>query len=281
MRIAFIGGGNMATALIGGLVAAGRAASHFIVVEPMDAQRARLSERFPGIAVHANVADAPLQGVTLVVLAVKPQQMREACAALSPSVQGVRAVLSIAAGTRSRDISRWLGGYPRVLRAMPNTPALIGAGITGVHAPPAVDATGRDAANAVLAAAGEVVWCDEEAMLDAVTGVSGSGPAYVFYCLEALEQAAKDLGFTSGDARKLAYATFDGAVKLAQVSAADLRTLRAQVTSKGGTTERGIAALERAGVREAIIQAAKAAAARATELGDAAGSDAASPGPDA
>jgi pyrroline-5-carboxylate reductase len=277
MRITFIGGGNMATALIGSLIADGRPATDFVVVEPLDAQRSRLAERFSGIELHANVASAPLGSVTLVVLAVKPQQMREACAALESRVQGVRAVLSIAAGTRIRDISRWLGGYARIIRAMPNTPSLIGAGITGVHAPPTVDAVGRDAADTVLAAAGDVVWCDEEAMLDAVTGISASGPAYVFYCLEALEQAAKDLGFAPGDARKLAYATFDGAMKLAQASDADPQTLRAQVTSKGGTTERGIAALEKAEVKEAIIRAAKAATARATELGDEFGKDDAGP----
>jgi pyrroline-5-carboxylate reductase len=277
MRIAFIGGGNMATALIGSLVADGRPTSGFVVIEPLDAQRAKLAERFPGLELHASVANASLGSVTLVVLAVKPQQMREACAALASTVEGVRAVLSIAAGTRIRDISRWLGGYARIIRAMPNTPSLIGAGITGVHAPPTVDAVGRDAADTVLAAAGEVVWCDEEAMLDAVTGVSASGPAYVFYCLEALEQAAKDLGFAPADARKLAYATFEGAVKLAQASDCDPQTLRAQVTSKGGTTEHGIAALEQARVKEAIIRAAKAATARATELGDEFGQDDAGP----
>jgi pyrroline-5-carboxylate reductase len=279
MRIAFIGGGNMATALIGSLVSKGHPASDFVVVEPYDAQRARLAGRFPGIELHGEASSASLHGVTLVVLAVKPQQMREACAALGSRVEGVPAVLSIAAGTRIRDISRWLGGYARIIRAMPNTPSLIGAGITGVHAPPTVDAVAREAAETVLAAAGEIVWCDEEAMLDAVTGVSASGPAYVFYCIEALEQAAKDLGFTPADARKLAYATFDGAVKLAQASDVDPRTLRAQVTSKGGTTERGIAALEEAGVREAIIRAAKAATARATEMGDAFGDDGEARGP--
>ena len=268
MRIAFIGGGNMATALIGGMVANGRAVSDFVVVEPHEAQRTRLAERFRGIELHARAAEVSLRGVKLLILAVKPQQMREACAALATDVDGVAAVLSIAAGTRIRDISRWLGGYSRIIRAMPNTPALIGAGITGLHAPSTVDAVSRDAATSVLAAAGEVLWCDEEAMLDAVTGVSASGPAYVFYCLEALEQAAKDLGFSPTDSRRLAYATFDGAVKLARASDADPKTLRAQVTSKGGTTERGVAALEQGGVREAIINAAKAATLRATELGD-------------
>ena len=268
MRIAFIGGGNMATALIGGMIADGRPPSDFVVVEPSQSQRESLRDRFAGIGLHAAPSADALVGVTLAVLAVKPQQMKDACTALAACVGDVRAVLSIAAGTRIADISRWLGGYARILRAMPNTPALIGAGITGVYAPPAVDAVGRDAADLVLAAAGETIWCDEEAMLDAVTGVSASGPAYVFYLLEGLEQAAKELGFEAADARKLAYATFEGAVRLAQSSPLDPAALRAQVTSKGGTTERGIAVLEQAAVKEALVRAAKAAAARAREMGD-------------
>jgi pyrroline-5-carboxylate reductase len=277
MRIAFIGGGNMATALIGGMVADGRQPADFVVVEPSLAQREKLGERFPGLALHAQPSATALTGVTLVVLAVKPQQMREACTALQGSIESVRAVLSIAAGTRITDISRWLGGYDRILRAMPNTPALIGAGITGLFAPASVDAVGRDAADMVLAAAGEIVWCDDEAMLDGVTGVSGSGPAYVFYLLEGLEQAARELGFAASDARKLAYTTFEGAVRLAQSSELDPSTLRAQVTSKGGTTERGVAVLEQAAVKDALVRAAKAAAARAREMGDVFGADDAGP----
>ena len=279
VRIAFIGGGNMATALVGGLVARGQPPATLVVVEPFPAQREKLAERFAGLAIHDAVASAPIAGSALVVLAVKPQQMREACTSLAPVVDGVEAVLSIAAGTRIRDISRWLGGYARIVRAMPNTPALIGAGITGVYAPAAVKPADRAAVDKVLAAAGEVVWCDKEAMLDAVTGVSGSGPAYVFYCLEALEQAARELGFAPDDARRLAYATFDGAVRLARASDVDVKTLRAQVTSKRGTTERGIAALEQAQVKEAIIRAASAATARATEMGDEFGDDASHAGP--
>jgi pyrroline-5-carboxylate reductase len=279
MRIAFIGGGNMATALIGGMIADGRQAADFVVVEPSLAQREKLGGRFPGVGLHAQPSAGALTGVTLVVLAVKPQQMREACTALAAAIGGVRAVLSIAAGTRIADISRWLGGYDRILRAMPNTPALIGAGITGVFAPPSVDAVGRDAADIVLAAAGEIVWCDDEAMLDGVTGVSGSGPAYVFYLLEGLEQAARELGFAPADARRLAYTTFEGAVRLAQSSELDPATLRAQVTSKGGTTERGVAVLEQAAVKDALVRAAKAAAERAREMGDVFGSD--DPGPKA
>ena len=164
--------------------------------------------------------------------------------AVAPSAAPVGCVLSIAAGTRSADIAQWLGGFDRVVRAMPNTPAMVGKGIAGVHAQPAVDPAQRDAAAAVLEAEARSSGSSREAMLDAVTGVSGSGPAYVFYFLEALETAARAQGFAPADARRLAYATFDGAVALAKASAEDPATLRAQVTSKGGTTERGIAALD-------------------------------------
>ena len=207
------------------------------------------------------------------MLAVKPQHMRDAARALAPHVEHVPAILTIAAGIRSADLSRWLGGYRRIVRAMPNTPALIGAGISGVYAAPAVDAIARDAVATILSAAGELVWCAREDDLDAVTGVSGSGPAYVFYFLEALEQAARDLGMAPADARRLAYTTFDGAIKLAQRSDADPATLRAQVTSKGGTTERALATLEARGVKASFIDAVKDAAARAQQLGDEFGKD--------
>jgi pyrroline-5-carboxylate reductase len=262
----------MASALAGGLVARGCPMAQLRVVEPLAEQRAKLAARFAGVALFdAPSADA-LAGATVVVLAVKPQQMRAACAALAPHLERSDAtLLSIAAGTRIADIARWLGGFDRIVRAMPNTPALIGSGISGVHAPASIDATARALVEGVLAAAGEIVWVDDESMLDAVTGVSGSGPAYVFYFLEALEQAARDVGFDGGDARKLAYATFDGAIALARESTADPATLRAQVTSKGGTTERALASMEADGVKRAIVAAVKAATERARELGDALG----------
>jgi pyrroline-5-carboxylate reductase len=194
--------------------------------------------------------------------------MHEAALALAPHIAGVPVVLSIAAGTRIADLSRWLGGYPRIARAMPNTPALVGAGISGVFAPVEVNAAGRKLASRVLEAAGAVVWVDREEMLDAVTGVSGSGPAYVFYFLEGLEQAARELGFSTSDARKLAYTTFAGALKLAQASDLEPAILRAQVTSKGGTTERALTTMEADGVKAKFIAAVKAAAVRAHELGD-------------
>jgi len=271
--IVFIGGGNMASAIAGGLVARGHATRDIAIVDPVDAQRAKLERALPGVRTCASVSREAIAGAAIVVLAVKPQQMREACAALAPLVAKVPVVLSIAAGSRSADISRWLGGYARIVRAMPNTPALVGAGISGVWSAPSVAPADRAAAASILEACGEVVPVEREEALDAVTGVSASGPAYVFYFLEALEAAARAQGFSDADARKLAYATFAGAVKLAQSSPEPPATLRAQVTSKGGTTERGIAALEEARVRAAIEAAVDAATKRAAEMGAVLGRD--------
>jgi pyrroline-5-carboxylate reductase len=267
-RIAFIGGGNMATALIGGVVARGTSASDFVVVEPFAEQAARIAQRFPGIDVRPRASGGVFDGVDLLVLAVKPQQMREAIAPLAPVVQPLAAVLSVAAGIRIADLSRWLGGYARIMRAMPNTPALIGAGITGLYVPDGVPEAAQQLARTLLDSAGDVVVVSAEPMLDAVTGVSASGPAYVFYFLEAIERAATELGFEAADARRLAYATFDGAVRLARASDADPGALRAQVTSKGGTTARGIGVLEARAVGDAIVECVIAATGRARELGD-------------
>jgi len=261
----------MATALIGGAIARGQAASAITVIEPSAPQRAALAARFAGIHCVDDAARATLTGVDLAVLAVKPLHARAACLSLAGSIHAVPALLSIVAGVRCADLGRWLGGYTRIVRAMPNTPALVGAGISGVFASQDVPLAGLATATDVLRAAGEIVTCAREAALDDVTGVSGSGPAYVFYFLEGLTEAAMELGFGEADARKLAYTTFDGAIKLAQASAAEPSALRAQVTSKGGTTERAIGELERNGVKQHFIDAVKAAALRARELGDAAG----------
>jgi pyrroline-5-carboxylate reductase len=273
MIVTFIGGGNMATALIGGRVAAGGTPADIRVVEPLPAPRDALAAKFAGIGVFAATTAAVIAGADAVVLAVKPQQMRTAARALAPHVADVGVIVTIAAGIRTADLSRWLDGYRRIVRAMPNTPALVGAGISGAYATPEVDAKAREIAAAILGAAGDVVWCAREDALDGVTAVSGSGPAYVFYVLEGLEQAARDLGFGAPDARRLAYATVAGAMKLAQQSDADPATLRAQVTSKGGTTERALATLEARGVKAGLIAAVKDAAARAKELGDEFGRD--------
>jgi len=159
------------------------------------------------------------------------------------------------------------------VRAMPNTPALIGSGISGLYAMSGVDGEGRSRASSVLEAVGGILWCEREDVLDAITAVSGSGPAYVFYFIEALEQAARELGFEPTQARRLAMATFSGASRLAEQSDSELAMLRAQVTSKGGTTERAIASLENAAVKQAIIAAVKAAAVRSRELGEILGNE--------
>jgi pyrroline-5-carboxylate reductase len=268
MNVTFVGGGNMATALIGGMVARGADHRDFRIVEPVRAQQDKLAARFPGIGIFGEPSAGAVTGADLVVFAVKPQQMREAIAPLAQAVRPLSAVLSVAAGIRIADLSRWLGGYARIMRAMPNTPALIGAGITGLHIPAGVPEAAQQLARALLDSAGDVVVVSAEPMLDAVTGVSASGPAYVFYFLEAIERAATELGFDADDARRLAYATFDGAVRLARASDADPGALRAQVTSKGGTTARGIGVLEARAVGDAIVECVIAATGRARELGD-------------
>jgi len=272
MNVTFVGGGNMATALIGGLVATGADAREFRVVEPAHAQQDKLRARFAGIGLFGEPSPGAIEGADLVVVAVKPQQARAAAAAMASHIAEVPLVMTIAAGIRLRDLARWLGDYPRIVRAMPNTPALVGAGISGAFAPIDVDDGGRALATRVLEAVGAVIWVEREELLDAVTGISGSGPAYAFYFLESLEEAARDLGFSAENARKLAYATFAGAIKLAQASDDAPATLRAQVTSKGGTTERALAVLDEHAVKAHFIAAVKAAAARAQELGDELGS---------
>jgi pyrroline-5-carboxylate reductase len=273
MNITFIGGGNMATAIIGGLVNGGANPRAFRVVEPQRPQQDKLVGLFPGIGIFGETSAGAVDGADIVVLAIKPQQMREAARALASHVADVPVVMTIAAGVRLADLSRWLGGYTRLARAMPNTPALIREGISGVFALPDAGARGRKLAERVLEGVGAVLWLVREDLLDAVTGVSGSGPAYVFYFLEGLEQAGQELGFTKAEARTLAYATFAGTIKLASGSELEPAILRAQVTSKGGTTERAIGLLEADAVKSRFVAAVKAAAGRAKELGDALGAE--------
>lgn len=265
MNISFVGGGNMAAALIGGLLGKGHSAAGIRVIELQAEARARLTAQF-GVACVDSVAAAAQLG-EVVVLAVKPQQMRAAALALQPRLAR-ELVISIAAGIRLADLSRWLGGYATLVRCMPNTPALVGAGISGLYASAAVDSAQRALAEAILGAVGATLWVQEEAQLDPVTAISGSGPAYVFYFIEALQQAATDLGFSADEARRLALDTFAGAVKLAAGSSEDAAVLRARVTSKGGTTERALKSMETDRVKEAIVRAVRAAAERSRELGD-------------
>jgi len=261
---AFIGGGNMATAIIGGLRRGGRPPQSLLVIDPDAAQRERLAATF-GVRTAA-APDAALGDAGLVVWAVKPQAFRDAAAPARAFVGGAQH-LSVMAGIRSDAIAQATGS-DRVVRAMPNTPALIGQGISGLYARSAVTASGRAEVEAVLAPTGRVVWVPREDDLDAVTALSGSGPAYVFYFAEAMVRAAVGMGLTEGQGRELALATFAGATALAQGSDEALATLRAKVTSKGGTTHAAITALDAAGAADAFVRALQAAQVRARELGD-------------
>ena len=270
MKITFIGGGNMAAALIGGLIGKGHAAAGIRVVEIQAGARARLSAQFGVACVDSVAAAAPLGEV--VVLAVKPQQMRAAAQALRPRL-GRELVITIAAGIRLVDLSRWLGGYATLVRCMPNTPALVGAGITGLYASAGVDAGQRVLAESILGAVGATLWVPQESLLDPVTAISGSGPAYVLYFIEALQQAAQEMGFSATDAKKLAVETFVGTARLAALSAEGVAVLRERVTSKGGTTERALASMDADRVKDLIVRALHAANQRAHELGEQLGAD--------
>ncbi len=270
MKITFIGGGNMASAFIGGLIRQGCDASLMHVVEIIPELRAQLTQRF-GVAVFADAEQLPVAD-DVVVLAVKPQQMRNAAMSLAPRLRQ-ELVLSIAAGIRIAELSHWLGGYERIVRCMPNTPALIGAGITAAYAAPGVAPGGRTSAEKILAAVGGVIWVETEAMLDAVTAVSGSGPAYVFYFIEALRDAARELGLPAGAANTLAIETFLGAAKLAAQSSDDVAALRARVTSRGGTTESALASMAADEISQRILKAVRAAERRSRELGAEFGKD--------
>lgn len=270
MNILFIGGGNMAAAIIGGLIARGWQPRDMHAVDVLPEARARLEQQF-GIRTSAD-AVAVAAGADCILLAVKPQQMRAVAVALAPAIKN-QLVISIAAGIRCADLARWLGPAASLVRAMPNTPALVGSGITGLYAMPGVTDEGRGNAETILAAVGATFWVAGEPALDAVTAVSGSGPAYVFYFMEALEQAARELGLPPAIARLSALSTFSGAVKLALEDGADPATLRARVTSRGGTTESAIAALDADDVRAAFVRAVHAAARRAGEMGDTLGKD--------
>lgn len=265
MNITFIGGGNMASAIIGGLLQRGWDRGQLRAVEILPAAREKLEQSFR-IQTYAEAGVEALQA-DCIVLAIKPQQMRDAAAQLAPRIRHAL-VITIAAGIRGSDLSRWLGGHNRIVRVMPNTPALVLAGISGLYAMPDVSGEDRQRAENILAAVGETVWVEHEDDLDAVTAVSGSGPAYVFYFIEALEQAARDLGINAQTARRLALTTFTGASKLAAQSNEDAATLRERVTSKGGTTERALASMQADHIKAALIRAVKAAAQRSRELGD-------------
>ena len=263
LPMAFIGGGNMASALIGGLVKNGTPALAIHVVEPLETTRQALQAQH-GVNVLA-AADASLKDCALVVWAVKPQVFKEA-ALLTKAHVASALHLSVAAGISSDSISVWLQTQ-RVVRAMPNTPALVGLGQTGLFARSAVSIAEQQAISGMLGLVGESLWVDQEALLDAVTAVSGSGPAYVFYFLEAMVDAGVKMGLSPEQAHQLAVGTFVGAAELARSSSDSPAVLREKVTSKGGTTYAALTVMQNKGVHASVMEAMQAAQNRAKTLG--------------
>jgi pyrroline-5-carboxylate reductase len=260
--IAFVGGGNMGSALVGGIVRDGWSASDILVLDNSSANRTRLAATY-GVSVTA-ASDETLARMDVVVWAVKPDAMRAAAAvgALSPAALHI----SVVAGVRLSDICAWLG-TARVVRAMPNTPAQVGAGVTGLFAGEGADRSDRNLVERIFRSVGMVLWVDSDRQMDAVTAVSGSGPAYFFHFLEGLQAAAERLGFSPEDSRDIVLRVGHGAIQQAMQDRIGLSTLRGRVTSKGGTTEAALAVLDRHRTKEAMIEAAIAACERATAIG--------------
>ncbi|MGH8026954.1 MAG: pyrroline-5-carboxylate reductase [Pseudoxanthomonas sp.] len=264
-NIAFIGGGNMARSLIGGLIARGVSAARLRVAEPVETLRESLARDF-GVTTFATALEAAADA-DLWLLAVKPQVMRTVCEGLSAHAQAHGAlVVSIAAGITAAQMQRWLGGGVAVIRAMPNTPALLGAGVTGLFATPQVDAMGRERTEILLSSAGKTVWIDDEAKMDAVTAVSGSGPAYVFLLAEAMEAAARQEGLNDDAARALVLQTILGAARMLTESDEAPAELRKRVTSPNGTTQAAIETFQEGGFAKLVGKAIHAASERGKEL---------------
>lgn len=270
LKIAFIGGGNMASAMIGGLMKQGVQAKHIYVADPFDETRQRLERDLSIIAAASVDKLAPhIESCDVVVLAVKPQQFKIAANELEQVLKNFSTpplCMSVAAGIKSTDMVNWLG-HSRIIRAMPNTPALIGEGMTGLYANPQVNSTDRQLASNICAAVGKVVWVESEKQMDDITAVSGSGPAYVFAFLEALEKSAIAQGLNQEQARLLAIQTLQGAAKLAANSSESPATLREKVTSKGGTTFAALQVLEQSDWSAILMKAVAAASQRSAEMG--------------
>ncbi|MCG6872357.1 MAG: pyrroline-5-carboxylate reductase [Gammaproteobacteria bacterium] len=265
--IAFIGGGNMARSLIGGLLASGWPAERLRAADPSSEACATLRRRFEVRCEADNAGIAA--GADALVLAVKPQQMRDAAAGLMPGVQKEKPlVVSIAAGIRETSLQGWLGGGVPIVRAMPNTPALVSSGATALYANPLVDAEGRDLAESLMRAVGVTVWVANESLMDVVTAVSGSGPAYFFALMQAMQEAGEHAGLEPASARLLTLETALGAARLALESSDDPAELRRRVTSPGGTTEAALERLEAGGFTALVREAIEAATRRGEELAE-------------
>lgn len=265
-KICFIGGGNMAGSLVGGLINNAYAANLITVTDPDQTKLKQLAEQFSINITTDN--QAAVQNADVVVLATKPQVLNEVCSSIKASLPTSALIISIAAGIRSTDIDRWLGNNNAIVRCMPNTPALIQAGATGLFANQQTSDRQKTTAEQILGAAGITLWVEDESLLDAVTAVSGSGPAYFFLFMEAMQQAGVQLGLDENTAGLLARQTALGAARMAMEGTDDPATLRAKVTSKGGTTAAAIASFEANNFQQIIQQALTAARDRAIELAD-------------
>jgi pyrroline-5-carboxylate reductase len=272
LHIGFIGGGNLARSLIGGLVQKGCSPGRIRVADPSAEQRELLAQRF-GVKTSGDNREAA-GGADVLVFAVKPQMFRQAALSLTGQVTKDKPlVISVAAGIATRDIVRWLGGRAVVVRAMPNTPALIGAGAAGLYATSQVSAEQRSIAAALLEAVGTALWIDDESLMDAVTALSGSGPAYYFLLMELMESAARELGLPPDAARRLALQTAYGAARMALESGQTPAELRTQVTSRGGTTAAAVKVFEAAGLGGIVLRALTAARDRGREMSREAGEE--------
>tara|TARA_B100000686_G_scaffold132216_1_gene139149 strand:- start:1839 stop:2675 length:837 start_codon:yes stop_codon:yes gene_type:complete len=265
MNVTFIGGGNMASALIGGLLQQGYPATQIRVVEINSTTRRKIKNKY-GVAVTKNLIDGIVDS-NVILLAVKPQQLPSVAQELVPFLK-THLIISVVAGIRAKEICRWLCGYTRIIRAMPNTPALVRSAITGLFALPKINTKEKDYAETIIKAVGSVLWVKQEEQLDAVTAISGSGPAYIFYFMEAMEKAGRELGLNKYQSHQLSLETFLGAAKLVSISEETPTALRSKVTSKNGTTEYAIKAMENSETDKKIIQAIHSAYKRSQEIGD-------------
>ncbi len=271
-NLAFIGGGNMASAMINGLIEDGTDPAHILVAEPDESRREQLAARF-GVRTLNDNEEAARQA-DIIVLAVKPQALKEVATSLAPALAQNRPLcLSIAAGIRLASLQSWLGATVPVIRVMPNTPAMLGAGASGLYAPPDIGDELRDQAEHIMRATGIAVWLDEESQMDALTAVSGSGPAYFFLFMEAMENSARKLGLEEKTAHLLVLQTALGAARMALESASELAELRNSVTSPGGTTEKALEIFTQGGLTELVDKALSAARDRSIELSESLGKE--------
>ncbi len=266
INIVFIGGGNMGQALASGLLNSGWNADNISIVDNDQAMIKKIKDTFPDCHVYSQ-SEAALNIADVVVLAIKPQIMQVACEQIAAQCQIKRPlIISIAAGVLIQSIDTWLGGELPIIRCMPNTPALVQSGVTGLYANSEVSTDQRDLADDILSSVGTAIWIEEESLLDAVTAISGSGPAYFFYLIEAIIEAGENLGLSEAQSRELTIATASGAAKLISQSDQSAQALRLAVTSKGGTTEAAINTLQQNDMKNIIESAIKNAATRSQQL---------------